>query len=368
MTKLLKRVTASGKFIPYIDGLRFFAIMAVVLSHFTTYYHDRIGELPSIISPVVNFLFGDSYSGVMLFFGISGFILGMPFINQYAYGGKEINLKQYFKRRITRLEPPYIVVLTFLFLLNIFFTDKGGFMTLLPHYIASLFYSHNIVYGGFPVLNPVFWSLEVEIQFYVLAPLFAMVFKLNKIYRRLILIFVIFGWKYLFLKYDPFEFISLYRYVHYFLAGFLAADLYLEYKDKFKPSYLIDVMCISATLLMWNGIRPLGLDLLYIIVILTMAGASLYYKKFLSLPIVYIIGGMCYTIYMLHQRIMYLVLERFMQGTLIMENVYIDFLVRLVFILVVIGIISSLFFIFVERPTMKKDWWKYRSVKKLFFE
>lgn len=368
MTKLLKRVTASGKFIPYIDGLRFFAIMAVVLSHFITYYQDRIGDLPGLISPIVSFLFGDSYSGVMLFFGISGFILGMPFVNQYGYDGKKINLKQYFKRRITRLEPPYIVVLTLLFLLNIFFTDKGGFMTLLPHYIASFFYSHNIIYGGFPVLNPVFWSLEVEIQFYVLAPLFAMVFKLNKIYRRLILIFILFSWKYLFLKYDPFEFISLYRYVHYFLAGFLAADLYLDYKEKLKPSVLFDLLCIIAMILMWNGIRPFGIDLLYIVVILTMTGATIYFKKFLSLPIVYIIGGMCYTIYMLHQRIMYLVLERFMEGTLIMGNAYIDFLVRLTFILGVIGIISCLFFMLVERPTMKKEWWKYRSIKKLFLE
>ncbi len=367
-TNLLKRVTSSGKFIPYIDGLRFFAIMAVVMSHFNTYYADRVGDLPEIMKPIVSFIFGNSYSGVMLFFGISGFILGMPFINQYAYGGKKIQLGQYFKRRITRLEPPYIIVLTLLFVVNIFFADKGGFSELLPHYLASLFYSHNMIYGGFPVLNPVFWSLEVEIQFYIVAPLFALVFKLSKVGRRIFLIGFLVIWKFIMLRYNPFDFISLYEYIHYFIAGFLAADLYLEYKDKISPKIVFDILCVTATVLMWNGIRPYGADLLYIIVILTLAGSTVYYKRFLSIPLVYIIGGMCYTIYMLHQRVMYLALERFMQGTLIFENVYADFIVRLIFVLTVIGIVSALFFVFVERPTMKREWWKYRNVKKLFFE
>lgn len=365
--KLLKRVTSSGNFIPYIDGLRFFAIMAVVLSHFNTYYKDRVTELPTEVGKIVTFLFGSSFSGVMLFFGISGFILGLPFVKQYAYGGKEVFLKSYLFRRITRLEPPYIVVLTILFFLNIFFAEKGGFGELFPHYIASLFYLHNIIFDSFPVLNPVFWSLEVEIQFYLLAPLFALIFKLNKVYRRIILFSFIFLWKFS-ISYIAFDFITLINYLSYFIAGFLSADLYLEYKDYFKPAIWIDALCIICIVLFWNGVRPFGIDLIYLVIILTLTGSSIYLKKFLSFPIVYIIGGMCYTIYMLHQRIMYLVLDRFMQGKIFMDNVYADFTLRLVFILVIIGIISSIFFIFVERPTMKKEWWKYRNLKKLFFE
>lgn len=365
--KLLKRVTATGNFIPYIDGLRFFAIMAVVLSHFMTYYEDRVTEIPNPIKPIVEFLFGSSFSGVMLFFGISGFILGLPFVKQYAYGGKEIQLKSYLFRRITRLEPPYIIVLTLLFILNILFADKGGFAELFPHYLASFFYLHNIIYDSFPVLNPVFWSLEVEIQFYLLAPLFALIFKLDRIPRRIILFAFIFIWKFL-LSYNPIEVITLINYLSYFIVGFLAADLYLEYKDQIKPSIWIDVVCIASVILFWNGFRPYGIDLIYLLLILTLTGSSIYLKKFLSIPLVYIIGGMCYTIYMLHQRIMYMVLDKFMQGKIFMENVFADFTLRLVFILIVIGVISAIFFIFVERPTMKKEWWKYRNLKKLFFE
>src|SRR5690606_20381175 len=241
---------------------------------------------PTVIAPIITFLFGSSFSGVMLFFGISGFILGLPFVKQYAYGGNQVKLKNYFFRRITRLEPPYIIVLTLLFLLNIAFADKGGFAELFPHYLASFFYMHNIIYDAFPVLNPVFWSLEVEIQFYLLAPLFALVFKLDKIPRRVLLFAFIFIWKFL-LQYNPVEVITLIDYLSYFMVGFLAADLYLEYKDQIKSSIWIDILCIASVILFWNGFRPYGIDLIYLLIILTLTGSSIYLKKFLSMPVVY---------------------------------------------------------------------------------
>jgi peptidoglycan/LPS O-acetylase OafA/YrhL len=36
---------------------------------------------------------------------------------------------------------------------------------------ASLVYMHGIIFGGYPKLNPPAWSLEIEIQFYVVAPI-----------------------------------------------------------------------------------------------------------------------------------------------------------------------------------------------------
>ena len=47
--------------------------------------------------------------GVELFFAISGFILGIPFASHYLRGVPRVNLRRYFIRRLTRLEPPYII-------------------------------------------------------------------------------------------------------------------------------------------------------------------------------------------------------------------------------------------------------------------
>jgi peptidoglycan/LPS O-acetylase OafA/YrhL len=43
--------------------------------------------------------------GVHLFFVLSGFILALPFCKA-ARGGGSVDIKKYFWRRVTRLEPP----------------------------------------------------------------------------------------------------------------------------------------------------------------------------------------------------------------------------------------------------------------------
>ena len=105
-----RRVTSSGNYIPEVDGLRFVAIMSVFIYHFTQLvveknrftYHDSKESYRAFYQ-----LSGHGNRGVELFFMISGFILAMPFAKQYLLGGKRIAIKEYFFRRITRIEPPY---------------------------------------------------------------------------------------------------------------------------------------------------------------------------------------------------------------------------------------------------------------------
>jgi len=49
-----------------------------------------------------------------------------------------------------------------------------------PHLLASFFYLHNMIFGAFPgAVNGVAWSLEIEIQFYVLVPMLALLFAIS---------------------------------------------------------------------------------------------------------------------------------------------------------------------------------------------
>lgn len=368
--KLLTRVTSSGEYLPFIDGLRFFSITMVILFHFFDYYRDRAYPVElseEIQKQILNFT-TSGFQGVMLFFGISGFVLAMPFIRQHLYGGKKVKLKDYLLRRLTRLEPPYIIVITLLLILSLITGTKGGFSEIFPHYIASFFYSHNAVFGGYPILSDVLWSLEVEVQFYILAPLFALMFKLNKYVRRFIfLIIILFCTNHIRHIIDPFPFFSLFKYIEYFMAGFLAADLFFEYKDKIKPSYIFDVISVYAILSIWMAFGDVPLSF-KVFMIIACSHFSIIWKKFLSLQWITIIGGMCYTIYMLHQRVLYLVLGNFKPKQLIGDNVFIDVATRVIIFAIPLILICFTFFVFVERPTMKREWWKYRSLKKLFFE
>ena len=162
----LTRITSSGNFIPEIDGLRFIAILSVVLFHLFGFLsekdpHNYVNQTD--FSFLTNILeHGDL--GVPLFFVLSGFILGLPFAKHHIKGEKKVNLKSYFYRRLTRLEPPYIIMMSMM-CIAIVFSNKMQITEAIHSFLASLIYSHNIIFSESSFINVVAWSLEIEIQF-----------------------------------------------------------------------------------------------------------------------------------------------------------------------------------------------------------
>ena len=100
----LTRYTSTGKFYPEIDGLRFFAILPVVLDHASAVYNENVTDITSILNSSYDWLFKAGDLGVQLFFVISGYILGNGFYRA-ALANKKPNLRNYYFRRLTRLEP-----------------------------------------------------------------------------------------------------------------------------------------------------------------------------------------------------------------------------------------------------------------------
>ena len=175
-----RRETSDGAYRPEIDGLRFFAIAFVIFGHsieradrfFASYQNSAAaGELDRYLQ-LAPF-------GVHLFFAISGFILATQAIkaNRNPLGAPF--LRAYFGRRILRIEPPYFLLLmaTWALISVTGYVPEGTHrFDVEPHSLnvslfGSLFYVHDLVWGTFPRLFPPGWSLEVEVQFYLLAPL-----------------------------------------------------------------------------------------------------------------------------------------------------------------------------------------------------
>ncbi len=224
-----RRITTNQLYLPEIDGIRFLAIVLVVLFHTHGYFIGKTTmkfiDDPASYGLLHTFLTnGDR--GVELFFVLSGFILCLPFAHHYINHGKKVQLKKYYLRRVTRLEPPYFIAMTTIFLLSILM-HTHPIAVLTPSWLASLIYSHNIIYHHTPLLTVVAWSLEIEIQFYVFAPLLFSLLAWNKIARRTILVAASIALMIAQANYTP-SFNSIYGYGQYFFTGVLLADFYVS--------------------------------------------------------------------------------------------------------------------------------------------
>ena len=106
--------------------------------------------------------------GVEVFFVISGFIVPYAMLR----AGYTLSAWPTFMvKRLVRLEPPYLVSIVVVMLLGIASTMAPGFqgppIDWTPAQIAGhLGYLNTFL--GLPWLNPVYWSLAIEFQFYVL--------------------------------------------------------------------------------------------------------------------------------------------------------------------------------------------------------
>ena len=142
LSGVFSRVTTSGLFVPNFDGLRFIAIALVVLFH--AFQEGQTAFAPQAPAVVLSRLVSVGWVGVTLFFAISGFVLALPFANHYLNGARAVALPQYYLRRVTRLEPPYMICLLAYFGIKAFILKQAG---LLPHLLASMTYTHNVIYS-----------------------------------------------------------------------------------------------------------------------------------------------------------------------------------------------------------------------------
>ncbi|MEO8764709.1 MAG: acyltransferase [Ginsengibacter sp.] len=359
-----RRVTSTGSYLPEIDGLRFLAILWVFVYHLNGYL---IKAYPGNTIKIFQAIAGNGHLGVELFFVISGFVLSLPFARYYLKQGKKIYLRHYFLRRFTRLGPPYFVVMTLLFIF-LSLTHLYTARELTPHLSASLLYVHNIVYpGSLPVINPVAWSLEIEIQFYLLMPFLAYIFRLQKNTRRILLVLtmVIMPVLQYFYKIDTLFF---YQFLQFFIAGLLLADIYITYdrqyfydtahKTKRNLATILGVFLFAGVLMARSTRTELAYTIFIPLAIVTFYCAVLFipfWKKIFNIKWVSITGGMSYTIYLVHLPIL-ATFGRFFIKYGISRNYFVYFIIQFLILGIVTMAVSSLFFYFIERPCMQKDW------------
>ena len=140
--------------IPGLDGIRGFAILAVVL------YHSK-------------FING-GFLGVDVFFVLSGYLITSLLLNEYqATNG--IALGHFYWRRAIRLGPALLVLLIGACLFETLYRPSQGVDSIFLRSFYALTYFSNWYWALSPTENPMgalgaTWSLAIEEQFYILWP------------------------------------------------------------------------------------------------------------------------------------------------------------------------------------------------------
>ena len=162
---LLPAESGGGGEIRALDGVRAIAALSIVIFHTLLYLHIEYLPASQAIGNVWYYL----SMGVQLFFVLSGFLLFRPYARAMLSGAALPSWARFYQRRALRILPVYWAALAVMFVTQLRFAGKPLWLDALTH-IA-------LIHDSFPRFNRdldgPFWTLAVEVQFYLLLPVIA---------------------------------------------------------------------------------------------------------------------------------------------------------------------------------------------------
>ncbi len=313
-----------------LDALRGIAALMVVLYHYTKRYdeiytHKTMGILH----------FDIGRYGIQLFFMISGFVIFMT-IN------KTEKIKDFVISRFSRLYPAYwfAVILTYSATLMI---PLPGRMVGLSEALINL--SMFQTWFRIPNVDGVYWTLAIELSFYIIMCLLYVSGYIKKIVTVSIIWMVIilltnhienyYGYK----VHAAVKLALILDYGHLFIAGIMFYKLYEDKKLKYlfciAFSYMVEYKVNSGFLII-SGVY----FLLFCFLVLNL----LSWLKFK--PLVFL-GAISYSLYLIHQNVGYIIIRVLYDRGI--NNPYLIILIPIVMTIIVAFFMNIL----VEKPSMR---------------
>ena len=358
---------------PGLNGLRFFAAMAVVITHI-----ELIKKSFGLVSFWNNPLIFELGSlGVNFFFVLSGFLITYLLLEEKKVGGT-VSVKKFYLRRILRIWPLYflIVFLGFFVLpqfnqINISYLTENFSTNFFPNLILYLFMLPNLAFSLFFAVPHIgqLWSIGVEEQFYLFWPW--LIKRSKNILKSLILVFACFMIVkviYVFLPpaikqlsfYEPLKlFLAMTKMELMAIGGIGAYFLFkrnrLFLSLVFSPIvFVLSFVIIPALIFLTPSFLQDGIHIVYsILFLIIIINVSSNPNSLLKLdkPFFNYFGNISFGIYMYHMLLIpicLLFLKPFLSENLVYQNV--------VIYLVVIGstlVVSALSYALLERRFIK---------------
>jgi len=377
--------------LPALDGLRAFAAAILVMFHcalFMGFYTEDI--IASGRFPTVRAIHNGLWSGVDIFFVLSGFLIGRILIGDLVRSGG-IRYRRFFIRRSLRIFPAYyLVISTSLFVLA---PTQPGLLNFL--YVAAsweeiaagawtnyLYLNNYLLDPSRPNIMSWGWSLCVEEHFYLAAPLLLwLLFRLRSSGLRLALLcsalLVPLTSRALAWRRDPDLNVldGLYYYTHNrvdgILIGVIIAYLFVLHRDALQRAVAragawVPAAGIAATLLVWvaGGVQGRGAFVVVWQFLLVSLGAGLLLlnglfldnrvTRFFAHPAWYPFARISYGTFLIHPFLLFVLLTfyRGQYGPVSLGNGGMLYLT--VGTYAVTSLVAAAMFLWFERPLL--DW------------
>jgi peptidoglycan/LPS O-acetylase OafA/YrhL len=183
----------------------------------------------------LEFLPETGFSGVDLFFFLSGFVIAYPFIKAAAAGAPQPGWRHFAYRRFVKIVPSYVLSIGLMAAFG--YVHFASFGDALWHLGTHLAFIHTWFVSTAGSINGVLWSLAVEVQFYVLFPLVWWCFRRNATATATAMVALALIWR---LQAAacclhttmPLRLDNLPSYLDLFAAGMLSALTYVRLRDR----------------------------------------------------------------------------------------------------------------------------------------
>lgn len=330
-----------GRF-KFVDALRGIAALSVVLFHAEEANH--IDTLLDLLPRITRSILQQGQFGVAIFFVISGFVIAHSVYDRdvtWPFAGR------FMLRRSIRLDPPYWLAIAL----------AMAFSTLAAHLVAShdtssysppqiaahIFYLQDIL--GYPAIGAVFWTLCLELQFYLVFAAILAATKSSDALRSWVFMaaFALSTlWPLGILSGPDASFLPLW---HAFLLG---AGAYWSWRGRFLPFFSLFLSAVTiGSIVHANGFTIVAVVTAVTILMVAYAGRL---ETLLENKTMQFAGAISYSLYLLHNPVSRAAFQFFDRsfGKSAMSEAG-----GLIFALVVCFVTAWLFRQAIEKPSIK---------------
>ena len=220
---------------------------------------------------------GNGWIGVGIFFIISGYCMGMSTAKDLSNGVTFLKSCRYLLKRFLRIAPAYYIsILVWFILINYFAITKKS--TELYDIFTHMLFIHNLISDTIYTINGVYWSIGVEMQFYILLPMIiALATTLN---RRILLLLLCLISTFVTWRSDLSHAykIGLANYLTLFVFGWMLYEYRLSVHALLSKRKL-GVFCLAAAVIMmfYKGKSYNNAEKIYEMIVSALFGLSMIY-------------------------------------------------------------------------------------------